>query len=393
MLNLETLPALQRAIADAGVDGWLLYDFRGINPVVSGALGLRGMVSRRIFAYVPRAGAPTAITHNIEQGPWRDWPAEWKKEQYSTWQQLEAAVKGLVGGKRVAMEFSPGDAVPYVDYVPGGVLEMVRAAGATVICSGEIVTRFYAVWTTAQMRSHERAAEFVGLSAREAFAMAGAKLAKGGPVMEHEVQQFLVDRFTRAGLEYDHEPIVAAGANAADPHYGPSERRPRALAKGELLLIDLWAREKDGIFADQTWMAALGPPSPRAVDVWTAVRDARDAAIARLTELVAGAQPIRGGVIDDAARAVITQRGFGPYFTHRTGHSIDAWQLHGAGPNIDNFETREERVLVAGCGFSIEPGIYIPGEIGVRSEVNAFLDGDGKLTITPREYQRELTVA
>jgi len=392
MLTTASLPLLQRAIADAGVDGWLLYDFRGINPVANGALELRGMVSRRIFCWIPRAGVPVAITHNIEQSPWRDWPAAWGKERYSTWQQLESAVAALVKGKRIAMEYSPGDAVPYVDYVPAGVLELVRAAGATVVCSGEIVTRFNAVWTAPQMEAHRRAAEFVAKAAHEAFAMAGAAIAKGTPVHEHELRQFLVDRFTQAGFDYDHEPIVAAGANAADPHYAPSEKRPRALKAGELLLIDLWARERDGIFADQTWMAALGKPTPRAHEVWTAVRDARDAAIVRLTELVASGKPVRGGVIDDAARAVITKRGFGQYFTHRTGHSIDARQLHGAGPNIDDFETREERLLVPGCGFSIEPGVYIPGEIGVRSEVNAFLDGGGRLTITPREYQRELTV-
>ena len=142
MLTLDNLPALQRAIADAGVDGWLLYDFRGVNPITNGALGLRGMVSRRVFAFVPRSGTPTAVTHNIEQGPWRDWPAGWHKVRYSTWQQLEGAVGALVKGKRIAMEYSPGDAVPYVDYIPAGVLEMVRAAGATVVTSGEIVTRF-----------------------------------------------------------------------------------------------------------------------------------------------------------------------------------------------------------------------------------------------------------
>jgi len=392
MLTPDTLPALQRAIADAGVDGWLLFDFRGTNPVSSGALGLRGMVSRRIFAWVPRSGAPTAVTHNIEQGPWRDWPDYWHKLRYSTWQQLESAIASLVKGKRVAMEYSPGDAVPYVDYIPGGVLEIVRAAGATVVCSGEIVTRFYATWTAPQMAAHVRAADLVGATARDAFKVVGARMAKGEKVYEHEVQTYVMESFRKQGLESDHDAIVAAGANAADPHYAPSEKRPRVLAKGELLLIDLWAKEPEGIYADQTWMAALGAPSARATEVWTTVRDARDAAIARLLELVAGGKPIRGGEIDDAAREVITQRGFGEYFTHRTGHSIDVRQLHGAGPNIDNFETREERLLVPGVGFSIEPGIYIPGEIGVRSEVNAFLDLQGKVTITPREIQRDLIV-
>jgi Xaa-Pro aminopeptidase len=392
MLTADSLPALQRAIAEAGVDGWLLYDFRGNNPVTGGVLALRGMVSRRIFAYIPRSGAPTAITHNIEQGPWRDWPAAWKKERYSTWQELEGYLKSLVNGKKIAMEYSPGDAVPYVDYVPAGVLEMVRAAGATVVCSGEIVTKYYAVWTPAQMESHVRAAEVVAATAREAFAFAGDKLKQGATVMEHQVQRFVMDSFVAKGLEFEHDPIVAAGANAADAHYAPSEKRPRALKKGELLLIDLWAREKGGIYADQTFMCALGPPSPRAVEVWTTVRDARDAAIARVKEMVASGKPVNGGQIDDAARGVIVQRGFGKYFTHRTGHSIDLRQLHGAGPHIDNFETREQRLLVPGAGFSIEPGVYIEGEIGVRSEVNAFLDASGQVVITPRDYQKELPV-
>lgn len=393
MLTLENLPALQRAIADAGVDGWLLYDFRGVNPITNGALGLRGMVSRRVFAFIPRAGAPTAVTHNIEQGPWRDWPAAWKKVRYSTWQELEGHVRALVNGKRIAMEYSPGDAVPYVDYIPAGVLEMVRHAGATVVTSGEIVTRFYAVWTAAQMASHVRVAETVARTAHEALAMAGKRLAKGEQICEHEVQQWIIDTFVAAGLDYDHEPIVAAGANAADAHYAPSAKRPRPLAQGETLLIDLWARERSGIFADQTFMGAFGAPSARALEVWTAVRDGRDAAIAKLNELVAAGKPFSPGLVDDAARALITKRGFGEYFWHRTGHSIDARQLHGAGPNVDHFETREERVLVPGCGFSIEPGIYITGEIGMRTEVNAFLDGDGKVTITPREIQRDLIIA
>jgi Xaa-Pro aminopeptidase len=392
MLTTDSLPALQRAIAEAGVDGWLLYDFRGVNPVSAGVLELRGMLSRRIFVYVPKSGVPTAITHNIEQGPWRDWPAAWKRERYSTWQELEGYVAGLVKGKKIAMEYSPGDAVPYVDYIPAGVLEMIRAAGATVVTSGEIVTKYYAVWTEPQMASHVRAAEQVRATALEAFAFAGAALAKGAKIHEHEVQRFIMDSFVKKGMEFDHDPIVAAGANAANAHYSPSENRPRALAKGELLLIDLWAREPGGLYADQTFMAALGPPSARATEVWTAVRDARDAAVARLQELVAAGKPIRGGEIDDAARGVITKRGFGKYFTHRTGHSIDMRQLHGSGPHIDNFETREERFLVPGAGFSIEPGVYIEGEIGVRSEVNAFLDLKGRLVVTPKDYQKELPV-
>ncbi len=342
--------------------------------------------------YVPKSGVPTAITHNIEQGPWRDWPAAWRRERYSTWQELEGYIAGLVRGKKIAMEYSPGDAVPYVDYVPAGVLEMVRTAGATVVCSGEIVTKFYAVWTEPQMASHVRAAEQVRATALEAFAFAGAALAKGTPVHEHEVQRFIMDSFVKKGMEFDHDPIVAAGANAADAHYSPSEKRPRALARGELLLIDLWAREPGGIYADQTFMAALGAPSARAVEVWTAVRDARDAAIARLTELVAAGKPVRGGEIDDAARGVITAARVREilHAPHGPQHRHAAAARRGPAHR----QLRDARGAPAhpGAGFSIEPGVYIGGEIGARSEVNAFIDLKGHLVVTPREYQRELPV-
>jgi Xaa-Pro aminopeptidase len=389
MLNPSTLPELQRALDAAGLDAWLLFDFQGGNPIAGGLLGLHGMVTRRVFAYVPREGVPVAITHNIEQGPWRDWPAQWKRERYSTWRALEEHLTRLVRGKRVAMEYSPGDAVPYLDRVPAGVLEMVRTAGAEVVSSAELVTRFYATWNPDQLASHLRAAEIVAQIAREAMARAGSCARTDTPTTEHELRQWIADRFAAAGLEFDHPPIVAAGANAADPHYAPSASRPRQIVEGEVLLIDLWAKEPTGVYADQTWMGILGAPSTRETQVWEAVRDARDAAIALVRDRVANGERLRGAEVDDAARSVITARGFGEYFTHRTGHSIDSRQLHGSGPHIDNFETREERLLLPGVAFSIEPGVYIPGAIGMRSEVNAYI-GAGEVIVTPRAYQRDL---
>ena len=392
MLTPETLPHLQRLIAEAGLDGWLLFDFHGVNPIAGGLLRLDGMVTRRVFAWIPREGMPVAITHAIEQGPWRRWPAEWGRERYSGWAALESTLAEAVGGRTVAMEYSPGDAVPYVDRVPAGVLEMVRAAGATVVSSGELVSRFYAAWTDEQAASHERAAAIVARVADEAFRHAAEQARAGQPVHEHELMQRILDAFAQHGLETDHGPIVAAGANAADPHYEPSAERPVPITDGQLVLIDLWARERDGgVFADQTWMASLGAPSARAQEVFAAVRDARDAAIALIRERLAAGASVRGGEADDAARHVIEARGFGEYFTHRTGHSIDAHELHGSGPHLDNMETREERALLPGVGFSVEPGVYIPGEIGVRSEVNAYVR-DGALVVTPDGYQRELTV-
>jgi len=391
MLTPETLPELQRALAAANIDGWLLFDFQGVNPIASGALALEGFVTRRVFAWIPREGVPVAVTHDIEQGPWHRWPKQWKRERYSSWKVLERTLGSIVKGKRVAMEYSPGDAVPYLDRVPGGVLEMVRAAGAEIVSSGTLVSRFYAMWTDVQLASHKRAARVVAATARAAFEEAGKRSRANDPISEYELQQWIVKRFSDAALEFEHDPIVAVNEHAANPHYEPSKDNPRPIRRGDLLLIDLWAREHEGIYADQTWMGSIGEPTPRMVEVWTAVRDARDAAIALLREKIPAGATVRGAEVDDAARNVLTARGFGDQFVHRTGHSIDSRQLHGSGPQIDNFESREIRELIPGLGFSIEPGAYLSGELGVRAEVNAFI-APGEVIITPEDYQHDLIV-
>ena len=391
MLTVEMLPRLQGLIANAGLDGWLLYDFRGTNAIAHGLLGFEGLVSRRVFAFIPREGTPIGIQHAIEPGPWAKWPASWPLRVYSGWRALEQELHALIAGKRVAMEYSAGDAIPYLDRIPAGVLEMVRATGATVVSSADLVSAVYATWTPAQLASHTRAAEVIRTVALDAIATAGAMVTAGTPIAEHVLQQQILDAFARAGLETEHGPDVAASESAANPHYAPSAASPRLIQRGDLLLIDLWAREKGGVYADQTWMASLGAPSARVVTVWEAVRDARDAALALLTTRIAAGEPARGGEADDAARAVITDRGFGAQFWHRTGHSIDSRELHGSGPQIDNLESRDDRLLIPGVGFSIEPGIYIPGELGVRSEVNCFV-GEDALLITPGKIQRDLMV-
>ena len=392
MLTPESLPAVQSALAAAQLDGWLLFDFQGTNPIAHGVLGLQGFISRRIFVWIPQSGVPHALGHAIEPGPWRAWPAAWQKSVYSSWRTLEDIVGGMVRGKRVAMEYSAGDAVPYLDRVPAGVIEMVRAAGATAIeSSGALVTRFNASWTDAHTASHVRAAEAIAAIAHDALTLAGARARSGSPIAEHELMAWIQGRFAEQGLSTDHGPNVSAGANAANPHYEPSAKAPRLIVEGDVLLIDLWAREAAGVYADQTWMATIGAPSPRAQEIWTAIREARDAAIALVEDAARAGRPLRGADVDDAARAVIEARGFGPFFTHRTGHSIDPVSLHGSGPHLDNLETREERLLVPGVGFSIEPGIYISGEIGMRTEVNVYLEA-GRAVVTPRVYQRELLV-
>lgn len=392
MLNRESLPAIQSALAAARLDGWLLYDFQGLNPVARGMLELRGgMTSRRFFVYIPRSGSPVAITHAIEQGPWENWPREWRKEKYSGWRTLESLLSKVVKGKRIAMEYSPGDAVPYADRVPAGVIEMVREAGATIQSSADLTSTFYAVWTEDQRASHERAALTVAAIGQEAMKLAGSRANAGTPLTEASLQGWIRERFEREGLVTDHGPIVAIGPNAANPHYEPAAESSATINRGDILLIDLWAKEKEGVFADQTWMGSLGPPSDRDTKVWLAVRDARDAAIALLRDRIDGKRPVRGGEVDDAARAVITKRGYGEFFIHRTGHSIDSRDLHGAGPHIDNLETREERSLIPGVGFSIEPGVYLDGDVGMRSEVNGFVGKNG-LLITPSDYQKDMMI-
>ena len=392
MLNADLLPEIQRLLRDADLDGWLLYDFRGTNAIASTLLGFDGLVSRRVFAFIPRDGTPIGIGHAIEPGPWAKWPTTWPLRTYSGWRALESELATLVSGKRIAMEYSAGDAIPYLDRIPAGVLEMVRATGATVVSSGELVSRVYATWSAPQLASHERAARHIAAVAREAIDYTGACVAANTPVAEHDVQARILAAFDRAGLETMHGPDVAASENAANPHYAPSADAPRLIVRGDLLLIDLWARERDGgVYADQTWMASLGTPSSRAVTIWEAVRDARDAALSLLAERIAAGTPVRGGEADDAARDVITARGFGAQFWHRTGHSIDSRELHGSGPQIDNLESRDDRLLIPGVGFSIEPGIYLPGELGVRSEVNAYV-GEDALLVTPATPQRDLFV-
>lgn len=354
-------------------------------------VGINGMVTRRYFCYIPREGNPVAITHAIEQGPWADWPSDWPKRVYSSWRDLEKYLAHAVSGKTVAMEYSEGDAVPYLDRVPAGVVEMVRNAGATVVTSADLVTQIYAVWTPGNLESHKRAAEHLARISRNAMALAGEKARSGKPIREYELMLLIREEFAAANLFTDHGPNVSVGVNAANPHYEPTADSSAEIHDGDIILIDLWAHEPGGVYADQTWMGSLGPASSENIVIWEAVRGARDAAIDILRDRIESGRPVTGGEADDAARNYITERGFGPNFTHRTGHSIDSRELHGSGPNLDNLESRDVRTLLPNVAFSIEPGIYIPGNVGMRSEVNAIVQ-DGKLLITPDRIQHDLLI-
>ena len=381
-------PALRQLLGKIGADGWLLYDFRGINPAATRVLGINGMGTRRLFVLLPREGKPVAVAHRIELSAFDGFPGEVRP--YAAWKELHDTLRALVAGKTVAMEISPADAVPYLDRVPHGVIELIEGFGARVVSSGTLITRFAARWSATELAGHRRAAEAIREIALEALRWAGSELARGTEVRETTVQARVMESFARAGLVTDHPPIIGFQANAANPHYEPKAGGDRRLAAGDVLLLDLWAGVALGsVFADQTWMAFAGrEPGEDVRGAWNVVRGARDAAVSLLQDRWIRKEPVTGADLDDAARGVIRAAGFGDYFVHRTGHSIDR-DLHGSGPHLDNFETADERTLIPGVGFSVEPGIYLTGRFGIRSEINVYL-GESGPEVTPKAPQQDL---
>jgi len=375
------LPAIQDALREQGLDGWLLYDLHARNRITTTLLGL-GDLSRRYFVLVPAQGEPHAVVHRIEEAPWSAWP--WRRTPYSGWRELEGALSDMLSGVgRAAMEVAARDAIPALDLVPVGVVQLIESAGVEVVSSAELVTRFHSRWTADGLASHRRAGAVLAQAASEAFAFAAAGVAAGESITEGALRTRVLDRLRAGGLTVGADAIVAWGPNAADPHYHPSDRGA-LLRPGAVLLLDLWGKEsEDAVFADQTWMAYIGEEIPdRVNDVWLAVRDARVAAVQFIRERCTGGEFPMGYEVDAVSRALIDSRGFGAYFIHRTGHSIDV-ELHGTGPNIDDFETHETRRLVPGTGFSIEPGVYLPGDLGIRSEIDVYMTELGPEVTTP----------
>lgn len=387
-LTNEDREALRGALKTCGADGWLLFDFQGHNPVANRFLALGGLGSRRLFVLLTPDADPVAVAHKIELQPVADFPG--RVVPYARWQELHAALRDLVAGKTVAMEISPKDGVPYLDRVPYGVVELIQSLGGKVVSSAPLVTRFAARWSPEEAEQHIRAAEVVARIAREALAFAVGQGGKG--LTESALQQRVIAAMKAEGIVPDHPPIVGFGVNSGNPHYEPMPGKDLTLARDQVVLLDLFGRYPGAISADQTWMGFSGPRPPERVrTVWAAVRDGRDAALALVRKAGAAGETLAGYQVDRAARDVIEQAGFGDFFVHRTGHSIDH-DLHGSGPHMDDYETRDDRAIVPGCGFSVEPGIYLPGEFGVRSEVNVYWGPQGPV-VTPSEIQRELVVS
>jgi Xaa-Pro aminopeptidase len=381
--------AVQSAVRDLGLDGWLLYDFRGLNVLARRVLGLASdaMLSRRWFYFVPASGEPRKLVHRIEPHALDLVPGA--AQTYLRWQELEAGVARLVAGcRRVAMEYVPRNANPYISRVDAGTVELVRSCGVEVVPSGDLVQSFEATWNDEQWAMHLEAARHTRSAYDVAFAFIADRVRKQGSVRETEVQKCILDHFTVNGLITDHPPICAVGPHSGDPHYEPSPSGDAPIHEGDFVLIDLWAKmnQPRSVYSDLTWTCFVGREVPaRYEEIFRIVARARDAGIGRVRDAFAANQPLQGWQVDQAARTVIDQAGYGEFFCHRTGHSIGQ-ETHGNGANMDNLETREERRVLPRTCFSIEPGIYLP-EFGVRSEVNVFIDASGGVHVTGGEPQ------
>lgn len=384
------LAEIQRALREAKLDGWLFFDHHHRDPLAYRVLRFSTpqVPTRRWYYYIPANGEAVRIVHKIESGMLAALPG--RVVQYAGWDsQRQALIKALAGAGRVAMQYSPDCAVPYVAMVDAGTVEMVRKLGVEVVSSADLVQEFEAVWTAERFAMHVEAGRRVDRVRAAAFARIGALLARGERLTEFDIHMFIRESFSREGMVTDHGPIVAVNENASDPHYEPASGSSREIRIGDLVLIDMWAKldQSQAVYYDITWTGFCGSEIPaKMAEVFRCVTGARDAAISLVQSKIAARAELRGFEVDDAARGAIDRAGYGEYFFHRTGHSIGE-DVHGTGANMDNLETHDDRRVIPGTCFSIEPGVYLP-EFGIRSEVNMFIHA-GNAVVTG-EIQREL---
>ncbi len=378
-----SIPAVQAALREEGLDGWLLYDFHGSNPIARRLAGIDGATktTRRWYYAIPANGEPRKLVHAIESFNLDHLPGS--KAVYSQRDTLAAGLKAVLGGlTRIAMEYSPGNNIPYISRVDAGTVEAVRQLGIDVRSSGDLVQRFEAIWSDEALATHRTASERLYRIKDRAFEFVREERRGGRPLTELDVQRQMTGWFDEEGLITDSPPVVAAQENAGDPHYGPSEKKHRAIGEAEVVLLDLWGKlpQAGAVYADITWVGFTAQAVPdRYLQAFTAARDGRDAAVALVRDSVAGGRELRGFEVDRACRAVVEQAGFGAGFVHRTGHSLGT-EVHGNGVHMDDFETHDERRLIPGTGFTIEPGVYSKA-FGVRTEINMFV-GEREATVS-----------
>jgi Xaa-Pro aminopeptidase len=374
MLNIE---AIQKALEKQKLDGWLFYDILHRDPIAYRVLGLdHALAKRRWFYMIPAKGTPRKLVHRIEAATLDSLPGD--KMLYASAEELEKNLKKLVGGaKKVAMQYSPKNLIPYVSLVDAGTVELIRAQGCKVVSSADLIQEFEAAWTPEQLASHRAAGVEIDRITQAAFAEAARRVRARKAFTEYDLQQWILGQFRASGVTSDSPPIVAVGAHSGDPHYEPRERGSSPVRKGDLLLLDIWGKTlaPNSVYYDITWTGYLGAKvPPKYAKIFSIVRNARDAAVNFVEKHVKAGRVIEGWQVDRAAREVIRKAGYAKYFVHRTGHNIGQ-EVHGAGANMDGLETRDIRRIIPHTCFSIEPGIYLP-EFGVRSEVNVYIEED-----------------
>jgi len=373
---------MQSDLRAAKLDGWLFYDFRGRDPIAQGILQLPpGMRTRRWYYFVPAKGTPRKLVHKIETESLAVLPGD--TLYYAGQEELRKNLKKLLGrGKKIAMQYSPKNEIPYVAMVDAGTVELVRSVGAKVVSSADLVQKYEACWSEAQLQSHLAAGAVIDRVVREAFQLAAKNVRDKKNFTEYDLKLWILKEFDAAGIVVDQGPDIAVGPHASDPHYGPTPESASLIREGDLLLLDVWGKTKaaGSVYYDITWVGYLGAKVPeKMAKVFGVVREARDKAVDLIRTSVAAGKPLQGWQVDNAARKVIEKAGYGKYFFHRTGHNLGQ-SVHGNGVNMDGLETHDVRHLIPKTCNSIEPGIYLP-EFGIRSEVNVYV-GEKEARVT-----------
>lgn len=384
------LEAIQQALRERGIEGWLFYDFHRRDPIAYRVLGLRlhGIATRRWYYLVPAGGPPVKLVHRIESGQLDALPGE--KKVYASWQEHQRMLQQMLEPfHTLAMQYSPLNQIPYVSAVDAGTVDLVRSFGKNVVSSADLVQQFEARWSAAALESHLEAGRLIDAIMEETFREIGRRVDSAGETDEYSIQQFILEQFDKNNLRSNrHRPIVAVNRNSGNPHYQTSRDHSAPIRPGDFVLLDVWAKlSKPGaVYYDITWTGFLGDEPPDEIQrVFEIVKTARDRAVATVQSAIRAGQKLHGWEVDRAARNVITESGYGEYFVHRTGHSIGE-EVHGNGANMDDWETRDDREIIHCTAFSIEPGIYLP-EFGVRSEVNVYVEErDARVTGRVQEH-------
>jgi Xaa-Pro dipeptidase len=369
------IPEIQKDLRAAKLDGWLFYDFRGRDPIAHRILDLpAGMRTRRWYYFVPAKGTPKKLVHKIEAAALASLPGD--TLYYAGQKELRDNLKKALGkAKKVAMQYSPKNAIPYVAMVDAGTVELVKSLGPKVLTSADLVQKYEACWSKKQLESHMAAARAIDVIVKEAFAHAASCIKAKKPLTEYDLQQFILKKFEEAGIINEEGPDVAVNANASDPHYAPTKEKSSPIREGDLLLLDVWGKQKsaDSVYYDISWVGYLGAQVPeKYAKVFRVLCEARDRAVELIRSSVKAGKPLQGWQVDKAARSVVDKAGYGKYFFHRTGHNIGT-AVHGNGVNMDGLETQDERHLIPRTCNSVEPGIYMP-EFGMRTEVDVYVD-------------------